>query len=426
MTSVAEVAGELSSETLALLDETLDVDSHEMTPSHLWGDVFGEAAGRIAELAVPVLKKTGANDFYNPDVSADNTEVTEENAWTIRGTRAPGAFDMGRRLSVMDVMGVKRQLVFPSFALFANHLWTGNEAMLRDRYGLTLPEAEIRALGRAGVEEYNAWVVRESQLDPDRVRPVAYLDPGQSVQELFDRTKDLLEQGVLAVDLPAGNPPGGKSPAHPDLDPYWELLAERNIAVLMHVGGEWDFLKSAEWGRGALAFKHGKVESHELGSDPYAFATMSFGISNYLTVMTLGGVFERHPKLRFGAIELGAGWLGPLADNLDMWARDVYKVRLAPFISKLPSEYLAEHVRVTPFNNIEPMDEYLRRYPHLASSYCFSTDYPHIEGGTDMKRKFVEMLNRFGDDIVQKFFVRNPALLLPPIEEIRAAAPAPS
>ncbi len=198
------------------------------------------------------------------------------------------------------------------------------------------------------------------------------------------------------------------------------MLAERNIAVLMHVGGEWDLLKSAEWGRGAPAFKHGKVESHELGSDPYAFATMSFGISNYLTVMTLGGVFERHPRLRFGAIELGAGWLGPLADNLDMWARDVYKVRLAPFISKLPSEYIADQVRVTPFNNIEPMDEYLRRYPRLASSYCFSTDYPHIEGGTDMKRKFVEMLSPFGDETVQKFFVKNSALLLPSVSEIKA------
>ena len=38
-----------------------------------------------------------------------------------------------------------------------------------------------------------------------------------------------------------------------------------------------------------------------------------------------------------------------------------------------------------------------------------------------MKRKFVEMLNPFGDGIVQKFFVQNPELLLPPVEEIRAA-----
>src|ERR1700739_1190078 len=119
MTSVAEVAGGLSSETLALLDQTLDIDAHEMTPSHLWGDVFGEAAARIAELAEPVLKKTGANDFYNPDVSADDQDITDESVWNIRGTRAPGAFDMNRRRSVMDVMGGKGHLVSPSSRVFA-------------------------------------------------------------------------------------------------------------------------------------------------------------------------------------------------------------------------------------------------------------------------------------------------------------------
>jgi predicted TIM-barrel fold metal-dependent hydrolase len=412
---------ELSEATLGVLDRTLDVDAHEMTPSHLWGDVFGEAAARIAELAVPVLKKTGANDFYNPEVSGDVEDITDENAWQIRGTRAPGAFDMSRRIAVMDVMGIQRQFVFPSFALFANHLYAGNEAMHRDRYGLTLPEAEIRALGYAGIDEYNDWVVRESAKEPERIRPVAYIHPGTSPEEIHQQTKDLLDRGVLAINLPAGVPPGGRSPASPDLDPYWSMLAERNIAVLVHVGGEPGFVQSPEWGR-APAFKPGKVESHELGSEPFSFATVSFAICNYLTAMTLGGVFERHPNLRFGAIEIGAGWLGPWADNLDMWARDVYAVRMAPFISKLPSAYIASNVRVTPFNNFEPADRYLATYPHLRSSYCWSTDYPHIEGGKDIKRKFLKMLAPMGDQVIQDFFRNNSELLLPPLETIKTGS----
>jgi predicted TIM-barrel fold metal-dependent hydrolase len=408
---------DLSEATLNLLDETLDIDAHEMTPSHLWGDVFGESAARIAELAESVLKKTGANDFYNPDVSGDNEDITDENVWNIRGSRAPGAFDMSRRLSVMDVMGVQRQFVFPSFALFAVHLYVGNESTHRDRYGLTLPEAEIRALGKAGIDEYNDWVVRGSQIDPDRIRPVAYVNAGNTVEELFEQTKDLIDRGALAINLPAGHPPGGCSPAAEDLDPYWAMLAERNIAVLVHVGGEFGFLKSPVWGR-APAFKPGKVESNELGSEPFSFATMQLAICNYLTALTMGGVFERHPDLRFGAIEIGAGWLGPWADNLDMWARDVYSVRMKPFISKLPSEYIASNVRVTPFNNIEPIEKYFEKYPHLATSYCFSTDYPHIEGGKDIKRKFLNLLGPMGDDIIQKFFRKNSELLLPSLATI--------
>ncbi|MER5627981.1 amidohydrolase family protein [Streptosporangium sp. NPDC002544] len=412
---------DLSAETLDLLDHTLDIDAHEMTPSHLWGEVFGAAAARIAELAEPVLKKTGANDFYNPSVAGDLEEITDENVWNIRGSRAPGAFDMTRRIAVMDVMGVARQFVFPSFALFANHLYAGNEATHRDRYGLTLPEDEIRKLGLDGITEYNDWVVRESQVDPERVRPVAYVSPGSSPEELFEQTKDLIDRGVLAINLPAGEPPGGRSPASPDLDPYWQMLADRNIAVLVHVGGETGFVKSPDWSR-APAFKPGKVESHELGSEPFSFATVSFPICNYLTAMTLGGVFERHPNLRFGAIEIGAGWLGPWADNLDMWARDVYAARMKPFISKLPSEYIASNVRVTPFNNFEPVDKYLAAYPHLRTSYCWSTDYPHIEGGKDIKRKFLKMLAPMGDEVIQQFFVTNSELLLPPLTEIRKNA----
>jgi predicted TIM-barrel fold metal-dependent hydrolase len=409
---------ELSEPTLKLLDQALDIDAHEMTPSHLWGDVFGEAAARIAELAEPVLKKTGANDFYNPAVNGDNEDITDENVWNIRGSRAPGAFDMSRRLSVMDVMGVQRQFVFPSFALFAVHLYVGNESTHRDRYGLTLPEDEIRALGRAGIDEYNDWVVRESAKDPERIRPVAYINAGSTTEELFEQTKDLIDRGALAINLPAGHPPGGCSPASEELDPYWAMLAERNIAVLVHVGGEFGFLKSPVWGR-APAFKPGKVESNELGSEPFSFATMSLAICNYLTALTLGGVFERHPNLRFGAIEIGAGWLGPWAENLDMWARDVYSVRMKPFISKLPSEYLASNVRVTPFNNIEPIEKYFERFPHLATSYCFSTDYPHIEGGKDIKRTLIKQISPLGEGIIQKFFRTNSELLLPSLATIK-------
>jgi hypothetical protein len=53
--------------------------------------------------------------------------------------------------------------------LFANHLYAGSEATHRDRYGLEMPGTEIRALGAAGIDEYNAWVVRESRRDPERI-----------------------------------------------------------------------------------------------------------------------------------------------------------------------------------------------------------------------------------------------------------------
>jgi predicted TIM-barrel fold metal-dependent hydrolase len=128
--------------------------------------------------------------------------------------------------------------------------------------------------------------------------------------------------------------------------------------------------------------------------------------------MVLGGVFERHPDLRFGVIELSASWVGPLAERLDMWADKMFASRFRENLSMRPSAYIARNVRVTPFH-FEPLARYLDRYPHLSDVYCYSTDYPHFEGGQDSKRAFADALSGVSADLRDKFFYRNGAFLLP-------------
>lgn len=397
----------------------LDVDAHEMAPSHLWGEMFGSAGERIAKLVEPILRKVGAlenghtMDFYNPSVLADETSVTHQNVWGIRGVRAPGAFDFRRRINVLDMMGVQRQLVFPSFALFPLELMSKTSKLQSGLGGIDMDRRDIAALGRQGLDEYNAWVVRQTAADTaGRLRFVAYLPPTSSVGDLMTQAVALVDSGIRALHVGSGEPLGGRSPAHPELDAFWSLLAARDVVCACHVGGEGGFMASDQWVQ-APAFAPGKVESIELGLEPYSFATLHLSICNWLTCMTLGGVFERHPHLRFGAIETGAHWLGPLADSLDMWARDVYARRLSSFLTMLPSEYLARNVRVTPFNNFEPVDQYIERYPHLTDCYCFSTDYPHVEGGTFSRQKLLDRVSRLGKIVVNKFFFENGNWLLP-------------
>jgi predicted TIM-barrel fold metal-dependent hydrolase len=403
---------ELNEAELSLLDRTLDCDAHEMAPSHMWGTIFGPNGGRIAELAEPMLRKLGDNKIFNPDRARDELDISHENVWNVRGTDAPGAFDFNRRLAVMDKMGIKRQLIFPTFALTASGFATGHERKLRVQLGLTQPTEEIHELGRAGVREYNEWVLRATKFDPDRLRAVAYVLDNGTVQDLFDQTQSLIDRGARAINLASGSPPGGVSPADPALDPYWAMLEKRNVPAVLHVGNEHGFLKSSVWGR-APAFAPGKVVSTELGLEPYSFATLHLAASHFVTTMVLGGVFERFPGLRFGVIETGCIWFGPMAESLDMWARDVYSVRLKPFISMLPSQYLARNVRVTPFNNFEPIAEHLRRYPHLQDCYCYSTDYPHIEGGKNIKAVFAEKVKPLGYEVMEKFFAKNAEWLMP-------------
>ena len=142
---------------------------------------------------------------------------------------------------------------------------------------------------------------------------------------------------------------------------------------------------------------------------------MHLAAQNMTMTMITGGVFDRHPRLRFGVIELGAHWVGPLAELLDLWAdnsqgfsRDGIR---ASGLERKPSDYLRSNVRVTPFV-FEPVDVYLDRYD-LADVLCFSTDYPHVEGGRDPLGRFASLLERHGREVVEKFFVTNGQLLLP-------------
>lgn len=400
---------------LSLLERTNDVDGHEFAPPHLWGSIFGPVAACLADVCAPLIKAMGEDYIERPGQAADDAAMTAENVWTLRHTGAPGAFDMRRRLAAMDLMGVRRQLIFPSYGLWGQILSTpeggGPIAASLGRIMGNLPAAEMRAIGFAATDEWNDWCVRTAALDPDRLRPVGMLKAPCDIEDLMAQTRKLIDHGLKGVLINTGLPVAGLSPASERLDPFWALLAGSNVPVLAHVGSDLGFLSTAEWSN-AAAFAPNKL-SIELGFEPYSLATAHLAVEHFLTILVLGGVFERHPTLRFGAIELAAHWLGPLADNLDMWIEKAFSRRMQGVLSLKPSEYLARNVRVTPHNIVEPVEKLFARYPNLASSYCYATDFPHIEGGTHIGRKMYDRLAPLGDDILHKFFVENGEWLLP-------------
>lgn len=398
-----------------LLERTVDVDGHEFAPPHLWGEVFGPVAARLASVCAPMIEAMGEDYIHRPRQAADDTPMTHENVWSLRHSGAPGAFDMARRLDAMDLMGVTRQLIFPSYGLWGQMLATpeggGPIAASLRRFMGDLSIEEAREIGFAATDEWNDWAERTTALEPDRLRAVGMLKAPRDADDLIAQTGDLISRGLKAILINSGEPPAGLSPAAGELDPFWALLAESNVPVLAHIGSDLGFLNHGQWNE-APAFAPKKL-SFELGFEPYSLASLHLPVEHFLMVMVLGGVFERHPRLRFGAIELGAHWLGPLADNLDMWAERVFARRIKETLSAKPSEYLARNVRVTPHNVVEPVDQFFTRYPHLADCYCYSTDYPHLEGGAHINTKMRDMLEPLGEDVLERYFVSNGEWLLP-------------
>jgi hypothetical protein len=111
-----------------------------------------------------------------------------------------------------------------------------------------------------------------------------------------------------------------------------------------------------------------------------------------------------------------AQWVGPLAQNLDFWHSHSRKFSLDNMEGELPitmkpSDYIRRNVRISLFD-IEPVDVYIEQFD-MPEIYCYSSDYPHPEGGKNPMGDISGKLERFGPDIMRKVFVENAEWLLP-------------
>lgn len=76
-----------------------------------------------------------------------------------------------------------------------------------------------------------------------------------------------------------------------------------------------------------------------------------------------------------------------------------------------PSEYINRNVRVSPFS-FEPVHRYFLDDPDLSDVFCYSSDYPHVEGGKWSMKKVREKLAGLDEEISDKYFRKNAEWLL--------------
>lgn len=354
-----------------------DLDSHLQVPISRWGEVFGEVTARFGERFAGI-------DLFD---ATDEPELDAESVWTTKGTAAPGASTPEGRLAAMDVMGIERQLIFPQVVL-AMPAWSDH------------PNAG------AVLREYNDAVLRWTAAGQGRLRPTALLNLA-TVDGAVAEAERVAAGGARAVFIQDGIAPGGRSPAAPELDPLWAVLAAADLPVTLHIGGQEGFFGTHVWADAELLRPGSFSTGEPVG--PHMLATMHLAAQNYLAAMVYGGVFDRHPGLRFGVIELGALWVGPFVYLLE--DRMAVSRRLRERLQRRPSEVFVDQVRVTPFF-WERTARQIERYG-LAEVYAFSTDFPHPEGGTDPIGRMAADIEVLGDDAVDAFFVRNAELLLP-------------
>ena len=246
---------------------------------------------------------------------------------------------------LLDAHGISRAVLIPGEVL-------GLGAM---------PDADLAATIASA---YNEWLEAVWLAADERYRGalvVAPQDPSLAAKEI---RRVASRRGFVAILVPLTNILMGQRHYYP----IYEAAAEQGLPVTIHPNsGDGIFLTSP-----GLA-----------GGPPTYYVEWHTGLSQVfhanLTSLICHGVFERFRDLKVVVTEGGVAWVPDVLWRLD---KNVKGLRdEVPWIRRLPSEYVFDHVRFTTQPFVEP-----RRREHLHAlcdivqadrTLMFSSDYPH-------------------------------------------------
>ena len=298
--------------------------------------------------------------------------------------QALGAFDSGDRTTALDMLGFKKQLVFSTHSV-ALPFHPSSKTSSELRYGA------VRAHNRHMAD----FCSDDARLMGVGVVPLD--DPECAMQEL----EFALEAGMQAIWVPH-RAPLERSPGHVDLEGFWDRLAESGAPFVLHVGGSpLQSLKAwSQTGRAPVKDWMGGGENVRTKDA----AVLHQAPETFVSMMLLDGVFERHPKLRGAAVELGAAWVPEMLKRLDALTRIYSRVDESVRFSRPPSQQLTEQMGFTPYPYEDVASLVSQSNEQL---YLFSSDYPHVEGGRNPIAKFDKSLEAESELVKTQFYSEN-------------------
>lgn len=364
-----------------------DADSHLMElPDFLAAHADSPLRERLPKLGDLTTGQFDPGAFvgasgHTPETVEALEALGDRLTWGPKWHAALGAFSGSERSRALDLLGFRYQVVFSSFC--ARLIF---ESPPDIRYGTA--RAHNRAM--ADFCRHDPRLVGVAMVPLD--------DPDQARQEI----EHAAELGLGAVWISA-DPPGGRSPGHRRHEPVWASLAERRMPFILHVGSAPIPIEDPWMNDGRPERTTARGGAEVIGSKD--LSVIHFAAQRFISVLVLDGVLDRHPDLRGGIVEIGAGWVPDMIRRLDhaveIWAKS--EPHLAQ-MERRPSEQIRAQLRFTPypFEDVAAMIE--ASYPEL---YLFSSDYPHAEGGRDPIGRFERSLAGQDDATRARFFSGN-------------------
>jgi predicted TIM-barrel fold metal-dependent hydrolase len=250
------------------------------------------------------------------------------------------------RIRDLGLDGVDAEILFPNLGLT---MWA-------------TPDAKFSQLMCSA---WNDWAWETFGEYNDRLAPMAAIAAGD-IEGAIKEIERCAKLGFRGLSLPCK--PVWGAPNHEDLnynlpefDPLWECIQDANLPMTFHVSTGRDPRTSR--GNGGAVINYA-VHSLAPTMEPVANLCAS-------------GVLDRYPKLQFGTIEAGIGWVAWTLQALDeaykkhhMWVR--------PKLELLPSEYFQRNGFASFQEDKVGLD--LAREYNLVDNFLWANDFPHHEG----------------------------------------------
>jgi len=307
----------------------------------------------------------------------------QDNIMLRKGHEALGAFRSEDRVRCLDYLGFTSQLIFTSAAL-SNY---------------ELDESDNVPLALAAARAHNRMNADFCAVDK-RLLATAYV-PLVDMEAAPKIAHEALELGCKALTIPSRCPPG-HSPSHVGLEPLWALAEEAGVPIVFHVGGEHKMAR--DYGNNGLP----KVQDFHGGDENFtglSFMSIPLSVWQSMAALIFDGVLDRHPQLKFGAIELGGAWLPSWLQFMDSaWTAFRKGEQRLQALSDKPSEIAKRQFRVTPYCH-EPTGWIIENSSE--DMILFSSDFPHVEGGRNPLKRFEENMPNVSAVAERKFFRDN-------------------
>jgi predicted TIM-barrel fold metal-dependent hydrolase len=264
----------------------------------------------------------------------------------------PPAYEQpAERVRQLDVMGIDAAMLFPNYGL---------------AWELTLESDP--AAQKANLAAWNRWTVEVAAEGNGRLFPVAHL----TLRDLdwLDGQLGALHAGGVRAAMISPSLVDGRPLSHPAHERAWRTFVEHGVTPVFHVSNVRRPFDDAWY-----------ADDPDPGNPVLSSVFLGTAPALALADLAVHGVFERHPELRIGVIELSAVWVPLFLLNLDGGFEFHARFNGAPLteLPLKPSEYISRQVRVAAFAYEAP-DRLIRRAGDL---FMFCSDYPHSEGTAD-------------------------------------------